>query len=62
MDAALERRLPAETGRPRRFTRAMRYSIFAGGKRLRPVLVIGGRGGGGRPHGAGAARRAARWR
>ena len=42
VDAALERVLPAECGRPETLHRAMRYSVFAGGKRLRPVLVIAG--------------------
>ena len=42
VDAALERLLPAETLRPETLHKAMRYSIFAGGKRLRPVLVIAG--------------------
>jgi len=40
VDAALERFLP-ETGKaPSIVTAAMRYSVFAGGKRLRPVLVL----------------------
>jgi geranylgeranyl diphosphate synthase type II len=42
VDAALERLLPAETLRPETLHKAMRYSVFAGGKRLRPVLVIAG--------------------
>jgi geranylgeranyl diphosphate synthase type II len=42
VDAALERFLPAETERPQTLHRAMRYSVFAGGKRLRPVLAIAG--------------------
>jgi geranylgeranyl diphosphate synthase type II len=42
VDAALERALPPETERPATLHRAMRYSVFAGGKRLRPVLVIAG--------------------
>jgi geranylgeranyl diphosphate synthase type II len=42
VDAALERALPPETERPETLHRAMRYSVFAGGKRLRPVLVIAG--------------------
>ena len=42
VDAALERVLPAETLRPETLHKAMRYSVFAGGKRLRPVLVIAG--------------------
>jgi geranylgeranyl diphosphate synthase type II len=42
VDAALERVLPPETDPPETLHRAMRYSVFAGGKRLRPVLVIAG--------------------
>ena len=42
VDAALDRFLPAETERPETLHKAMRYSVFAGGKRLRPVLVIAG--------------------
>ena len=42
VDAALERFLPAESTRPETLHKAMRYSVFAGGKRLRPVLVIAG--------------------
>jgi geranylgeranyl diphosphate synthase type II len=42
VDAALERVLPAEEAPPTTIHRAMRYSIFAGGKRLRPILVIAG--------------------
>ncbi len=42
VDVALERFLPAETFRPETLHKAMRYSVFAGGKRLRPVLVIAG--------------------
>jgi len=39
---ALDRFLPPETQRPETLHKAMRYSVFAGGKRLRPVLVIAG--------------------
>ena len=42
VDAALDRFLPAESDRPESLHKAMRYSVFAGGKRLRPVLVIAG--------------------
>jgi geranylgeranyl diphosphate synthase, type II len=42
IDAALERLLPPEAQAPETLHRAMRYSVFAGGKRLRPVLVIAG--------------------
>ena len=40
VDQALERLLPGETVSPATLHTAMRYSIFAGGKRLRPVLVL----------------------
>ena len=36
----LEKLLPPEDTPPRTIHRAMRYSVFAGGKRLRPVLAI----------------------
>jgi len=42
VDAALERFLPAEKEPPEILHKAMRYSVFAGGKRLRPALVIAG--------------------
>ena len=41
VDAALEYWVPAETVPPQSIHRAMRYSLFAGGKRIRPVLFIG---------------------
>jgi geranylgeranyl diphosphate synthase, type II len=37
---ALEQFLPPGTDRPERLHRAMRHSVFAGGKRLRPVLCV----------------------
>lgn len=40
VDTALERYLPQETERPESIHKAMRYSIFAGGKRVRPVLML----------------------
>src|SRR5438093_1384476 len=40
VNAALDRLLPAETVEPATIHKAMRYSIFAGGKRIRPVLTI----------------------
>jgi geranylgeranyl diphosphate synthase type II len=40
VDQALERWLPAEQMMPGTLHQAMRYSIFAGGKRLRPILMI----------------------
>ena len=42
VDAALEQALPPEDTPPATVHRAMRYSVFAGGKRLRPILVIAG--------------------
>lgn len=39
-DAALERLLPGTATQPHNIHRAMRHSVFAGGKRLRPLLVI----------------------
>jgi geranylgeranyl diphosphate synthase, type II len=39
-DAALERLIPAETQHPVSIHKAMRHSVFAGGKRLRPVLCM----------------------
>ena len=39
-DAALERLLPLPTQFPTSIHRAMRHSIFAGGKRLRPILCF----------------------
>ena len=38
-DTALERVLPAEDDPPSALSRAMRYAVLGGGKRLRPVLV-----------------------
>ncbi len=40
VDAALERLLPAETAPPSSIHTAMRYSVFAGGKRIRPILCL----------------------
>src|SRR6202007_3487630 len=40
VDAELERLLPAENERPSVIHQAMRYSVFAGGKRVRPILCI----------------------
>jgi geranylgeranyl diphosphate synthase type II len=42
VDAALDVFLPPETERPETLHKAMRYSVFAGGKRLRPILVMAG--------------------
>lgn len=40
VEKALERSLPAATVRPVTIHRAMRYSLLAGGKRLRPILTL----------------------
>ena len=40
VDAALERCLPAPPACPAIVSDAMRYSVFAGGKRLRPMLTL----------------------
>ena len=40
VDTALERYLPAPRRSPAVVCEAMRYSVFAGGKRLRPILVL----------------------
>ncbi len=40
VDAALDRWVPAETVLPETIHKAMRYSLFAGGKRIRPLLCI----------------------
>jgi geranylgeranyl diphosphate synthase type II len=39
-DAALERLLPHANQRPTSIHQAMRHSVFAGGKRIRPVLCM----------------------
>jgi geranylgeranyl diphosphate synthase type II len=40
VDAELDRLVPPETTPPETIHRAMRYSLFAGGKRIRPILCI----------------------
>ncbi len=40
VERALDEMLPAETEAPDTIHRAMRYSMFAGGKRLRPILCM----------------------
>jgi len=40
VDVALDKLLPSETAAPPTIHKAMRYSIFAGGKRIRPVLCL----------------------
>jgi geranylgeranyl diphosphate synthase, type II len=39
-DSALDRLIPLETQHPGSIHKAMRHSVFAGGKRLRPILCI----------------------
>jgi geranylgeranyl diphosphate synthase type II len=40
VDSELDRLVPAETAAPATIHRAMRYSLFAGGKRIRPILCL----------------------
>jgi geranylgeranyl diphosphate synthase type II len=40
VDAALQKLLPPETTPPASIHKAMRYSVFAGGKRVRPIICI----------------------
>lgn len=40
VEAALDRLLPDETVEPASLHTAMRYSVFAGGKRMRPILCL----------------------
>src|SRR5437879_7745089 len=40
VDAVLDRWVPPERQDPATIHRAMRYSLFAGGKRIRPLLAI----------------------
>src|SRR5437588_11261709 len=40
IDRALDRYLPKANTKPATLHRAMRYSVFAGGKRLRPILCL----------------------
>src|SRR5271154_7390840 len=40
VEAALDSLLPAESTAPPVLHQAMRYSVFAGGKRLRPILCL----------------------
>lgn len=42
VNAFLDRYLPEESRAPESLHRAMRYSLFSGGKRIRPALVIAG--------------------
>lgn len=40
VEKALQQVLPSEKTKPKTIHQAMRYSIFAGGKRLRPILCL----------------------
>jgi geranylgeranyl diphosphate synthase type II len=40
VDEALGRYLPSEDDLPRSLHKSMRYSVFAGGKRVRPILLL----------------------
>jgi geranylgeranyl pyrophosphate synthase len=40
IDTELDRRIPKETEEPAHLHRAIRWSVFAGGKRFRPALVL----------------------
>ena len=40
VDAALQRSMPAADAPPQSIHGAMRYSVFAGGKRIRPILCL----------------------
>jgi geranylgeranyl diphosphate synthase type II len=40
VDAALQKLLPSEATPPSSIHKAMRYSVFAGGKRVRPILCL----------------------
>jgi len=40
VNRALDRFLPSETTKPATIHKAMRYSVFAGGKRIRPALCL----------------------
>ena len=40
IDGEIDRLVPAETVEPKTIHRAMRYSLMAGGKRIRPVLCL----------------------
>jgi geranylgeranyl diphosphate synthase type II len=44
VDLALEELMPGEASHPARLVSAMRYSLFAGGKRIRPILVLAAAG------------------
>ena len=41
IERALDRYIPQPRTRPQRLVEAMRYSLFGGGKRIRPLLLLG---------------------
>jgi hypothetical protein len=47
VNAALDRFLPSASTRPATIHQAMRYSLFAGGKRMRPALCLAAAAAGG---------------
>jgi len=59
VDGALEKIIPKETDFPQSLYRAIRYTLFPGGKRIRPILamtayeVVGGKGNGILPYACG---------
>jgi geranylgeranyl diphosphate synthase type II len=59
IDAAMEKIIPKETDFPQTLHRAMRYALFPGGKRIRPILAmaafeaVGGEGSGILPYACG---------
>jgi geranylgeranyl diphosphate synthase type II len=40
IDSYLDRNLPSEKEEPKSLHKAMRYSVFSGGKRLRPIITL----------------------
>jgi len=40
IDAELKKLLPKKNARPATIHKAMHYSVFAGGKRIRPILCL----------------------
>lgn len=42
IDKALDRYLPSQKAKPQMLHKAMRYAVFPGGKRIRPILTIAG--------------------
>ena len=44
VNAALDRFLPSEKTKPATIHKAMRYSLFAGGKRMRPAVLLAAAG------------------